>query len=105
MKLKNNAWILLLCAATIARAQVPSQMSFQGRIELPKSELESFGSGHDNDHNDKNKGQTLPFNGTGRFKFSIVSSTGSVLWTNVPENFSAIPPSAISLPVPDGERV
>lgn len=100
MKLKSNVWILLLCAASISRAQIPTQMSFQGRIELPKAELESVGVGQGSGNKDNS--QSVPFDGTGRFKFSIVSSTGAVLWTNVPGNFSIIPPSALSLPVRNG---
>lgn len=98
-KAVSASFAIFLAMVMGARAEVPTQIGFQGRIELPASELR----GHDSDGDDNgDRAGSRPFSGTGRFKFVIVTSTGGVLWTNVPGSLTAPPPAFVSLSVKDG---
>lgn len=89
-----------LLAGKESRADVPAQINFQGRIELPAAEIEASGNAADN--SGKDKSNPIPFTGNGKFKFAIVSSTGAVFWTNAPNAFVVPPPNSVSIPVQDG---
>lgn len=91
---------LWLLPAGAPRAAVPSQMHFQGRIELPRAELEADDEGAE--RGEKERSESKPFTGKGKFKFAVVSGTGAVLWTNVPNSFAAPPPAAVTVDVRDG---
>ncbi len=91
------ALCLALLWPGILNADVPYQMNFQGRIELPVAEIEGEGG-----RGNKEASESVPFNGTGRFKFAIVSSSGGVFWTNVANEFSVPPSASVSIPVDNG---
>ncbi len=91
------ALCLALLWPGILNAAVPYQMNFQGRIELPVAEIEGEGG-----RGNKEASESIPFNGTGRFKFAIVSSTGGIFWTNVANEFSVPPSASVSIPVDNG---
>ncbi|PIU19949.1 MAG: hypothetical protein COT18_04895, partial [Elusimicrobia bacterium CG08_land_8_20_14_0_20_59_10] len=95
-KILKAAVVLAFCCRT-ANAEVPSQMNFQGRIELPAAEINADGN-----VGDKDNSRSMPFTGTGRFRFAIVSSTGAIFWTNVPDEFIVPPSESVSIPVNDG---
>lgn len=72
-----------LLAAAVAHAQVPQLINYQGRVVIGSTN----------------------FDGTGRFKFALVNSGGTVTyWRNAPDTTPAdgVPDSAVSLAVAKG---
>jgi len=80
-KLLALAALAVLTSAAAAQAQVPTMISYQGRVQM----------------NNTN------FGGTGQFKFALVRAAGpTLLWKNDASGGNTEPASAVSLPVANG---
>lgn len=72
-------FLLILCTMTMAMAQVPHVIHYQGRITVSGTN----------------------FHGDGQFKFALVDNAGTVLWSNSPIAANQ-PGTAVTLPVAQG---